>query len=83
MTLNSLLRQWNGFEDFNVLNFGKILLKFAIVFKIFECFCPFLSLTIIIGQRSFSSLADGLLDITQERKNSFEHFHFKIWKLFI
>ena len=83
MILDSVLRQWNGFEDFNVLNFGKISLKFAIVFKICECFYPFLSLTIITGQRSFSSLADGLLDITQERKNTFEQFHCKIWKLFI
>ena len=51
--LNGLLRQWNGFEDFNVLNFSNILLKVAIVFKIFECFCPFLCLTIITGQLSF------------------------------
>ena len=80
--LDSLLKQWNGFEVFKVLNFSKILLKFAIVFKIFECFCPFLSLTIITGQRSFLSLADGLLDMTQKRKNSFEHFHCNIWKLF-
>ena len=34
--LDSVLRQWNGFEDFNVLSFSKILSKFAIVFKIFE-----------------------------------------------
>ena len=59
--LDSLLRQWGGFEDFNILIFSKILLKFAIVFKIFEYFCPFLSLTIITGQQSFSSLADGYL----------------------
>ena len=58
------MRQSNGFEDSNVLNFSKILLKIAIVFKIFDCFCLFLSLTIITGQRSFSSLADGLLEIT-------------------
>ena len=55
--LDSLMRQWNGFEDFNVLNFSKILLKIAIVFKFFDCFCPFLSLTIITSQRCFSSLA--------------------------
>ena len=59
--LDSLLRQWNGFEDLNTLNFRKILLNIAIVFKIFEYFCPILSLTIINGQRSFSSLADGYL----------------------
>ena len=34
--MDSLLRQWNGFEDFNIVNFIKILLKFAIVFKFFE-----------------------------------------------
>ena len=80
--LGNLLRQLNGFEDFNILNFSKILLKFAIVFKIFECFCPFLNLTIIIGQRGFWSLAVGLLDITLETKVNFELFHRKIWKLF-
>ena len=69
--LDSLLRQWNGFEDFSFLNFSKISLKFATVFKIFEFFCPFLSLTIVTGQWSFSSLADGLLNITPETKNGF------------
>ena len=29
------------------MDFSKILLKFAIVFKIFDSFCPILSLTII------------------------------------
>ena len=35
--LDSFLRQWNGFdnENFDIMNFSKILLKFAIVFKIF------------------------------------------------
>ena len=51
------------FEDFNILSFSTILIKFAIVFKIF---CPFLSLTIITDQRGFSSLAVGLLDIIPE-----------------
>ena len=32
--LDSLLRQWNGFEDFNILIFSKIFLDFATVFKI-------------------------------------------------
>ena len=32
--------------------------------------------------RSFSSLADGLLDITPETKYSFERFHFEISKFF-
>ena len=31
--LDSLLRQWNGSEDANIMNFSKILLKFAIVLK--------------------------------------------------
>ena len=65
------------------MNFSNILLKFATVFKIFECFCPFLSLTIISGQRSFSSLADGLLDITQETKNSFWTFSLRNLEAFL
>ena len=64
--MDNLLRQWNVFEYFNILNFCKILLKFAIVIKFCEYFCPFLSLAIITGQRSFSSLSDGLPDITPE-----------------
>ena len=66
--LDSLWRQWNGLENFIILNCSKILLKFAIVFKCFEYFCPFLSLTIITGQQKFSSVADGLLDIAPETK---------------
>ena len=34
--MDSLLRQRKGFEDFYILNFSKILLESAIVFKIFE-----------------------------------------------
>ena len=33
--MDNLLRQWIGFEDFNILNLSNIL-KFAIVFKIFD-----------------------------------------------
>ena len=84
--LDSLLRLWSGFEDFNILNFSMILLKFAIVFESFVLFwvyfCPFLSLTIITCQRSFSSHADGLPDITPETKNSIEHFYSEFCKLF-
>ena len=61
-------------EDFNITNFGKILLNIAIVFKIFEYFCPFLSLTIITGQRSFLSLSDGLHDNYPASKTVFEPF---------
>ena len=39
--LDTLLRQWSGFEDINILNLSKILLKFAIVFKMFEYFLSF------------------------------------------
>ena len=53
--------QW-FFEGFNISNFIKILIKFGILFKIFGYFCAILSLTIITGQPSFSSLGDGLLD---------------------
>ena len=66
--LDILLKQWNGFEDFNILNVSKILLKFAMFSKFFKYFCPFLSLTIFTGQRSFSSLADGLLSITASQR---------------
>ena len=40
--LDSVLRQWNGFEDFIILNYSKILIKFAVVFKDFEYFVFFL-----------------------------------------
>ena len=73
--LDNFLRQWIGIEDFNVLNFSKILLEFAFVFKVFEYFGPFRpSITIITGRRNFLSLADGLLDKTLKTKNGFEHF---------
>ena len=42
--LDSLLIKWNGFEDFNILNFSTILLNSAIVFKIFEYFVRLRSL---------------------------------------
>ena len=54
-------------------------------------FCPFLSSTIITGQRSFSILADGLLNITPEKKivlklstaKSASFFEFcNIWQIF-
>ena len=60
-------------KDIIITSFCKILLKFAIVVKIFEYFCPFLSLTVITGQQSFSSLADGLHEKNPETKNVFEH----------
>ena len=50
--MDSLLRQGNALRIFFILNSSKILLKFAIVFKIFEYFCSFLSLTTITGQRN-------------------------------
>ena len=39
--MDCLLKQWNGFEVFNILNLGDILLKFAIVFKILNIFVQF------------------------------------------
>ena len=70
-------------EDIIIRSFTKILLKFTIVLKIFEYFCPFLSLMIITSQRSFSSLADGLHDKNTETKNVLEPFlYFEMWKLF-
>ena len=38
--LDSLLRKLNGSEDISITIFSKILLKFAIVFKMFKYFCP-------------------------------------------
>ena len=50
-----------------------MLLKCAIVFKkIFNYFCLFLVLTIIIGQQNFLILDDGLNDRTSETKIGFE-----------
>ena len=53
LKLYRLLRQWNGFEDINILSFSKILFKFAKLFKIFDYFLPFLSLTIITANETF------------------------------
>ena len=39
--LDSLMRQLNGFEDFSIFIFGKILLKFVIVFQNFWIFLSF------------------------------------------
>ena len=75
-------RQWKGSQDIIVLNFSKILLKFAIVVQIFSIFCPFLSLTTITGQRNFSSLGDGLIGRTFETKNGFDFFLLRSSKLF-
>ena len=70
-------------EDIIITSFCKILLKFAIVLKILEYFCPFLNLIIFTGQRSFSSLVDGLHDKNAETKNVFEHvLYCEMWKLF-
>ena len=59
-------------EDINITDFNNIFLKFAIVFKNFEYFCPLLSLTIFTGQRRFLSL--GLHDEYLETRNVFEQF---------
>ena len=50
-----------GFEDSN--ESLRLFSKFLNIY-----FFPFLSLAIITGQQSFSSLADGLIDITQRQK---------------
>ena len=72
------MRKRNGFEDINVMNFVmKIFLKFVIIFRVSEKFCPFLSLTIITRQENFLGLADELFDKTPETKNGCERF---VWK---
>ena len=65
--MDTLLRQWIGFEDFKILNSSNILKEICNFF-------PFPSLTIITGQRSFSSLSDWLRDITSETKKLFWTF---------
>ena len=70
--LDSFLRQWNGSEDINIMNFA--------ILKIFLNIFPLLSLIIIIGQQNLF-LADGLNDRTPETKQGFDHvFHCKNWK---
>ena len=79
--LDSLLRQWNGVLKILMLRILGRFLKFAINFKIFEHFCPFLSLTILTGQRKLLSL--GLHDKYLDAKNVFEHFLYcDMWKIF-
>ena len=76
---DSLLRHWNGFEDFNILNIKKMLLKIPIVFKIFV-YCPFLSLTTITGQQNLLSFGDRFSDRIFGTKNGFELFWLRSWK---
>ena len=77
------------FEDINVTNFSKIVLKYAIVFfLIFEYFCPseFSDHYIITGQRRLLSLADGLHDKIPETKIFFTaicgNFSFEFYTVF-
>ena len=59
--MDSLLRQGNCFEDFDILNFIKILFKFAFVFKIFEYFCLFLNFTTLQATEAFQVFQMGYL----------------------
>ena len=71
--LANLLRQRIDFEDINILNFSKILLNFAIVFKIFVLFWVFV-VKIYTSQRKFWSLENALLDRTTETTNILNAF---------
>ena len=67
--LDGLLRQWNGFLK-NIIS--RIVARFCeslLFFKIFEYFCPFLSLTIVTGQQGFLCLAERLDEKIPESKN--------------
>ena len=64
------------------MNFSKILLQFAILLKFLNCY-PFLSFTIITGQRKLLSLAHGLLDRTPKRKDGFYCFLLRNLETFI
>ena len=62
-------------EDKNFTNFGKISLKFAVVFKSFEYICPFLSLTIITGaNEAFKVLQMRYMTKIQTRKMVYNIF---------
>ena len=52
------MRHWNGFEDFDVSNFCKILLKFAIAFKFFWVFLSF-------SEYKLSLLANEIFQVLQ------------------
>ena len=67
--LHSLLIQWNGSEVINFTNFSKILLKFAIVFKIFEYFCVvFWVLRSLLANEPFYVLQIGYMTETRRQK---------------
>ena len=72
--MDSLSRQRNFSEVHKITNFSKILLKFAIIFKNFEYFCPLLILTILTGQQNFLCHSVALRDRSPETKN--------LWTLF-
>ena len=57
---DSLLRQWNGFEDSNNLNFSKIVLKFAI-FEYFV-FVFFWVYRALLANEAFQVLQMGYLN---------------------
>ena len=54
LLLGTFWRQRIGSEDTNMKKFSNISIKFAYMFKIFENFCHFLSLSNFWGQRKFS-----------------------------
>ena len=59
--LDSLLRQSNRSWDINIVIYAKFW-NLQLFPKLFNIFCPFLSLTTITGQRIFLSLGGGFLD---------------------
>ena len=77
-TLVSLLRQQNGFEDFNTLNRSKIV-KICYCFQNFWIFLSFSRS--VLANDVFWSLPEGTWH-TSRAKNGFQLFHCEFWKLF-
>ena len=70
----SFWRQRIGSEDINIKNFGKISIKFAIVFKCFENSCHFFCVyrSLRAGEKYLGCLADGILDSFERQNDGFE-----------
>ena len=65
---DSLLRKWNGFEELNVLNFGKILLEFEIILKFLNIFVLFRVKRSLLVNQAFQDLQMGYLAYLQRQK---------------
>ena len=79
--IDSLSRQWSGIEEVVILNFRKILLKFAFFFEN-SWIVSFSELNDDYWPKKLLSLAHELVDQTPEKKMVLNFFHSKIWTSF-